>query len=91
IRHRENASASSRLSKPCSKNLAKTSKSASHDHVALHAGIHLDVGKVHNIRVGDQLTIKVGENSMLSMSKEGDILISGKRIKFVADRIDSNE
>ncbi|MER0240055.1 type VI secretion system tip protein TssI/VgrG [Fulvimarina sp. MAC8] len=51
----------------------------------------VDIGKIHNIRVGDQFTIKVGENSMLSMSKEGDIVISGKRIKLIADRIDQND
>ncbi|WP_150526860.1 type VI secretion system tip protein TssI/VgrG, partial [Roseibium sediminis] len=50
----------------------------------------IDVGQVMNIRVGDQFTIKVGENSVLTMSKEGDILIQGKRIKFKADTIDQN-
>ena len=49
-----------------------------------------DVGQVHNIRVGDQLTIKVGENSSLTMSKEGDVVITGKRIRFKADKIDYN-
>lgn len=49
-----------------------------------------DIGQVHNIRVGDQLTIKVGENSSLTMSKEGDIVLSGKRIRFKADKIDYN-
>ena len=49
-----------------------------------------DIGQVHNIRVGDQLTIKVGTNSSLTMSKEGDIVLSGKRIRFKADKIDYN-
>ena len=50
----------------------------------------IDVGKVMNIRVGDQLTIKVGENSLLTMSKEGNILISGKNIALEADKITQN-
>lgn len=49
-----------------------------------------DIGKIMNIRVGDQLTIKVGENSMMTMSKEGKILIKGKHIKLEADKIDTN-
>ena len=49
-----------------------------------------DVGKVMNIRVGDQLTIKVGENSMMTMSKEGKIVIKGKKIVLDADQIDMN-
>lgn len=49
-----------------------------------------DVGKVMNIRVGDQLTIKVGENSMLTMSKEGNIVIQGKHIALKADKITQN-
>ena len=40
--------------------------------------------------MGDQLTIKVGENSSLTMSKEGDVVITGKRIRFKADKIDYN-
>ncbi|WP_332909042.1 type VI secretion system Vgr family protein [Paracoccus binzhouensis] len=49
-----------------------------------------DIGKIHNIRVGDQLTIKVGENSMLTMSKEGDVVIQGKHIRLKADKISQN-
>lgn len=49
-----------------------------------------DVGQVMNIRVGDQFTIKVGENSVFTMSKEGDILIKGKSIKLDADKINLN-
>ncbi|MEO1455712.1 MAG: type VI secretion system tip protein TssI/VgrG [Pseudomonadota bacterium] len=49
-----------------------------------------DVGKVMNIRVGDQLTIQVGENSLMTMSKEGKIVIKGKKIIFEADQIDQN-
>jgi type VI secretion system secreted protein VgrG len=49
-----------------------------------------DVGQVMNIRVGDQFTIKVGENSVFTMSKEGDILIKGKSIKLDADKINMN-
>jgi len=45
-----------------------------------------DVGEVMNVRVGDQLTITVGEgeNSVLTMSKEGDILLQGKKINIKA-------
>lgn len=50
----------------------------------------IDVGKVMNIRVGDQLTIKVGQNSMITMSKEGKIVIKGKKIVLDADQIDMN-
>ncbi|WP_102225762.1 type VI secretion system Vgr family protein [Acidimangrovimonas sediminis] len=49
-----------------------------------------DIGQVMNIRVGEQFTIKVGENSVLTMSKEGDILIEGKSIKLKADDINMN-
>ncbi|MFC3570114.1 type VI secretion system Vgr family protein [Paracoccus simplex] len=49
-----------------------------------------DIGKIHNIRVGDQLTIKVGENSMITMSKEGDVVIQGKHIRLKADKISQN-
>ncbi|CQR86039.1 type VI secretion system, Vgr family protein [Paracoccus aminovorans] len=49
-----------------------------------------DIGKIHNIRVGDQLTIKVGENAMLTMSKEGDVVIQGKHIRLKADKISQN-
>ncbi|MDO5605870.1 MAG: type VI secretion system tip protein TssI/VgrG, partial [Paracoccus sp. (in: a-proteobacteria)] len=49
-----------------------------------------DIGKIHNIRVGEQLTIKVGENSMLTMSKEGDVVIQGKHIRLKADKISQN-
>ncbi|NDK36834.1 type VI secretion system Vgr family protein [Rhodovulum sulfidophilum] len=49
-----------------------------------------DVGKVMNIRVGQQLTIKVGENSMLTMSKEGNIVLSGKHIALKAGKISQN-
>ncbi|MDD7973731.1 type VI secretion system Vgr family protein, partial [Roseinatronobacter alkalisoli] len=49
-----------------------------------------DIGKVMNVRVGDQLTIQVGENSMITMSKEGKIVVKGKKIVFDADQIDLN-
>ncbi|PJI84360.1 type VI secretion system secreted protein VgrG [Yoonia maricola] len=49
-----------------------------------------DVGQVQVMRVGDQITIQVGEKSTLTMSKEGDILLKGKRIKLDADQIDMN-
>ena len=49
-----------------------------------------DIGKIHNIRVGDQLTIKVGEKSVFTMSKEGDILIQGRHIRLKADKISHN-
>ncbi len=49
-----------------------------------------DVGQVMNIRVGDQFTIKVGEKSVFTMSKEGDIVIQGKSISLKADVINQN-
>ncbi|MBA8878988.1 type VI secretion system Vgr family protein [Phyllobacterium myrsinacearum] len=49
-----------------------------------------DIGKVHNINVGEQFNIRVGKHIVISMSKEGDIVIKGKRIKFDADKIDEN-
>ncbi len=49
-----------------------------------------DIGQIMNIRVGEQFTIKVGENSMMTMSAEGDILIKGKSIKLDADDINFN-
>ncbi|MFD1881579.1 type VI secretion system Vgr family protein [Paracoccus pacificus] len=49
-----------------------------------------DIGRIHNIRVGEQLTIKVGKNSMLSMSKEGEIIIEGKHIRLKAPKISQN-
>jgi type VI secretion system secreted protein VgrG len=49
-----------------------------------------DIGKVHNINVGEQFNIRVGPHILITMSKEGDIVIKGKRIKFDANRIDEN-
>ncbi|MGR3467477.1 MAG: type VI secretion system Vgr family protein [Shimia sp.] len=49
-----------------------------------------DVGQVQVMRVGDQITIQVGENSTLTMSKEGDIVLKGKHIRLEADKIDMN-
>ncbi|MGI2036248.1 type VI secretion system tip protein TssI/VgrG [Rhizobium panacihumi] len=49
-----------------------------------------DIGRVHNINVGHQFNIRVGENVLITMSKEGDVTIKAKRIRFQADRIDEN-
>ncbi|SCX34668.1 type VI secretion system tip protein TssI/VgrG [Agrobacterium rosae] len=49
-----------------------------------------DIGRVHNINVGEQFNIRVGENVLITMSKEGDVMIKAKRIRFKADRIDEN-
>lgn len=49
-----------------------------------------DIGRVHNINVGEQFNIRVGENVLITMSKEGDVTIKAKRIRFKADRIDEN-
>ncbi len=49
-----------------------------------------DVGRIKNINVGEQFTIRVGENVMISMSKEGDVVIKAKRIIMKADSIHEN-
>ncbi len=49
-----------------------------------------DIGRVHNINVGEQFNIRVGENVLVTMSKEGDVTIKAKRIRFQADQIDEN-
>lgn len=49
-----------------------------------------DIGRIHNINVGEQFNIRVGENVLITMSKEGDVTIKAKRIRFKADRIDEN-
>ncbi len=49
-----------------------------------------DIGRVHNINVGEQFNIRVGENVLITMSKEGDVMIKAKRIRFKAERIDEN-
>jgi type VI secretion system secreted protein VgrG len=49
-----------------------------------------DIGRVHNINVGEQFNIRVGENVLITMSKEGDVTINAKRIRFKADSIDQN-
>ncbi|MGN8171763.1 type VI secretion system tip protein TssI/VgrG [Agrobacterium sp. 22117] len=49
-----------------------------------------DIGRIHNINVGEQFNIRVGEDVLITMSKEGDVTIKAKRIRFKADRIDEN-
>ena len=49
-----------------------------------------DIGCTHNLEVGNQLNIRVGENIEVSMCKDGNINIKGKKIKFCADQIDLN-